>query len=114
MALNLKNNGNVEVIAFDISEENRKNYSQKGLSIIDHPKNFHKHTNKVVCMLPNHNNVKEACISETGLFNTLAANSLVIDSSTIAPKAAEEIHEEAKKRNINFVDAPVSGGVGAA
>ena len=40
--------------------------------------------------------------------------SLILDCSTIAPKAALDIHEKSTEFSINFVDAPVSGGVLAA
>jgi 2-hydroxy-3-oxopropionate reductase len=44
----------------------------------------------------------------------MPAGALVIDMSTIAPAAAEEIGRHLAQRRIGFVDAPVSGGVTGA
>lgn len=41
---------------------------------------------------------------------TLTKGSLVIDCSTISPKATEEIAAKLHEKGIGFVDAPVSGG----
>jgi 3-hydroxyisobutyrate dehydrogenase len=58
------------------------------------------------------------CVTNTGdveqVVNEAAANlkkgSLVIDCSTISPKATEEIAAKLREQDIGFVDAPVSGG----
>jgi 3-hydroxyisobutyrate dehydrogenase-like beta-hydroxyacid dehydrogenase len=42
--------------------------------------------------------------------SSLKKGSLVIDCSTISPKATEEIAARLSKKGIGFVDAPVSGG----
>lgn len=44
------------------------------------------------------------------LKDSLPAGSLVIDMSTIAPTAARKIANELKTKDIDFLDAPVSGG----
>lgn len=40
--------------------------------------------------------------------------SLLIDSSTIVPLVSKELAKEVEKMGAVFLDAPVSGGVGAA
>jgi len=58
------------------------------------------------------------CVTNTGdveqVVHEAAANlkkgSLVIDCSTISPKATEEIAAKLREQDIGFVDAPVSGG----
>ena len=58
------------------------------------------------------------CVTNTGdveqVVNEAAASlkkgSLVIDCSTISPKATEEIAAKLREQGIGFVDAPVSGG----
>lgn len=44
--------------------------------------------------------------SESGVRKT----SLVVDHSTIAPRAAETLHSEMKELGVAFVDAPITGG----
>lgn len=64
----------------------------------------------VVTMLPNTQIVKKLML-EDGVFDNVKKDAFIIDSSTISPGGAQELHSLAKKRGITFVDAPVSGGV---
>ena len=48
--------------------------------------------------------------NSTGLLNHMKPGSVLIDHTTSSPGQAMRIFEEATKRNIHFIDAPVSGG----
>lgn len=65
-------------------------------------------------MLPTPKLVSEFYFGKNGLADRLSSSTLLIDCSTIGPVSACEIHETAKKHNLRFVDAPVSGGVKGA
>lgn len=54
--------------------------------------------------------VQQILFGEKGVASGLKPGSLVIDCSTISPKATEEIAAQLRERGIGFVDAPVSGG----
>jgi 3-hydroxyisobutyrate dehydrogenase len=54
--------------------------------------------------------VEQVLFDENGASSALKPGSLVIDCSTISPKATEEIASKLRERGIGFVDAPVSGG----
>ena len=49
-----------------------------------------------------------------GLLPGLAENSIVIDTSTVSPATAVEMADRLAAKNVQFVDAPVSGGVEGA
>lgn len=50
----------------------------------------------------------------SGALDALDSGALVVDMSTIGPRAAIEIHTELAKHGVSFIDAPVTGGdVGA-
>jgi len=49
-----------------------------------------------------------------GVFDTLLPGSLVLEMSTIGPTAAAELADEADRRSIHLLDAPVSGSVSVA
>jgi len=68
----------------------------------------------LVSMLPNGDIVKDLYIRDQALLDRVDPATLVIDSSTIAAEDAREVHEAAKARGVGMIDAPVSGGVGAA
>jgi 3-hydroxyisobutyrate dehydrogenase len=58
--------------------------------------------------------VKAVYLGSEGIIANAQANSTLIDMTTSNPSLAITIYEEAKKRNIYSLDAPVSGGdVGA-
>jgi len=68
----------------------------------------------VITMLPAGQHVEAVYLGDDGLLANLPAGTLVIDSSTIAPETARGVAEAAKAKDIPFLDAPVSGGVGGA
>jgi 2-hydroxy-3-oxopropionate reductase len=58
--------------------------------------------------------VEHVTLGEHGLIHGLAADSVVVDCSTIAPESARHIAATLAKRHIHFIDAPVSGGAQGA
>jgi 3-hydroxyisobutyrate dehydrogenase-like beta-hydroxyacid dehydrogenase len=68
----------------------------------------------VVLSLPNTAIVEEVVLGESGLHEGLAPGSLVIDCSSISPSASRAIHDDLAARGVEFVDAPVAGGVEGA
>jgi len=65
-------------------------------------------------MVPNSKSLLKFYKSALGPFKNCNQNTLLIDCSTIGPLKAQEVSEEAKAKNLVFVDAPVSGGVKGA
>ena len=54
--------------------------------------------------------VEEVYFGEGGIIANAPEGSVLIDMTTTSPKLDQKIYEEAKKRNIAVLDAPVSGG----
>ncbi len=69
-------------------------------------------SNSSVLMLcvTNTADVQQVLFGENGATAALKPGSMVIDCSTISPKATEKIAGQLQNRGIAFVDAPVSGG----
>lgn len=65
----------------------------------------------IVTMLPNTDIVGKVY---RGLFDHISKDALSMDCSTIDPLKSAELSEEAEKRGLTLIDAPVSGGVGGA
>jgi 2-hydroxy-3-oxopropionate reductase len=61
-------------------------------------------------MLPNSPHVKEAILGAGGVIEGIKAGALVVDMSSIAPAASQEVAAALKAKGVNFLDAPVSGG----
>lgn len=68
----------------------------------------------VISMLPASRHVESLYLGEDGLLSRLAAGTLVIECSTIAPESARTVHAAARERGVALLDAPVSGGTGGA
>ena len=64
----------------------------------------------IITMLPNSPNVKEAVLGKDGVLDGAKAGTILVDMSSIAPGAAQEICAAVKEKGIVMIDAPVSGG----
>ncbi len=60
------------------------------------------------------NAVETILFGHNGVAEALKPNSFVIDFSTISPDKSISIHKELGKKNILYVDCPVSGGTEGA
>ena len=116
MAMNLKKAGH-EVKAFDLSAEACKKYAAEGLSIASSAADSVAGAEVVISMLPASAHVEGLFLGgagKPGLLESIAAGTLVIDSSTIAAATSRKVAEAAAAKGIAMIDAPVSGGTGGA
>jgi 3-hydroxyisobutyrate dehydrogenase len=65
-------------------------------------------------MLPAGQHVRQVYLGDNGILKHAKAGTLLIDSSTIDVATARDVHAAAKSSGAEFLDAPVSGGVGGA
>ena len=65
----------------------------------------------VILMLPSSRQVEQILTGENGLFMQLRSGSLVIDMSSSEPQSTRRLAAMASAQGIDYVDAPVSGGV---
>lgn len=69
----------------------------------------------VVSMLPAGKHVESLYVTgDQPLFDVVKKSALIIDSSTIDAETAQRVAKAGAERGLNFIDAPVSGGVGGA
>ena len=113
MASNLVKAGH-NVTVFDLSKDAVQTLVSEGAKTADTAHEAAQGAECVITMLPAGQHVEAVYLGDDGLLAKLPEGTLVIDSSTIAPETARGVAEEAKARNIPFLDAPVSGGVGGA
>lgn len=69
-----------------------------------------EHCDIIVTMLPNSPHVKTVVLGDGGVAQSARPGTLIVDMSSIAPMASQEIQKELVKKGIRMVDAPVSGG----
>jgi L-serine 3-dehydrogenase (NAD+) len=68
----------------------------------------------IISMLPASQHVEALYLGDTGLLGRIAAESLIIECSTIAPESARKVHQAAASLGLPMLDAPVSGGTAGA
>ena len=76
--------------------------------------NIPAHVQTVILMLPNSRIIESVLRTNPGLLKRLPAGSLIIDMSSSEPESTASLAAEAAALGIDYVDAPVSGGVAKA
>lgn len=113
MAANLVKAG-FHVRVFDLMPEHVKALTEKGAEAADSAVEAASGADVVVSMLPAGKHVRNLYLGENGLVEHLKFGALVIDSSTIDAQSARAVATGLADKGIEFVDAPVSGGVAGA
>lgn len=113
MAANLLKAGH-KVAVYDLFPEAIEKLVALGATTHDDANQLVDGCDVIISMLPAGKHVCELYIGENGLADVLAANTLVIDSSTIDAASARKVGAALAAKSIAFIDAPVSGGVAGA
>jgi 3-hydroxyisobutyrate dehydrogenase-like beta-hydroxyacid dehydrogenase len=66
------------------------------------------HAKIIILSLPSSHEVEAVCLGQDGLFANLSPNSLILDCTTAFPASTLALAEQAKRRGLRFVDAPVT------
>ena len=64
----------------------------------------------VITMLPDGPEVEQAILGPGGVLEGIRAGSAVIDMSSISPLVSQKVGAACAKKDVKFLDAPVSGG----
>jgi 3-hydroxyisobutyrate dehydrogenase len=68
----------------------------------------------VFACVGNDDDLRSVTIGPDGAFHTMKKGAVFVDHTTASANVARELHAEAAKRGIGFIDAPVSGGQAGA
>jgi 3-hydroxyisobutyrate dehydrogenase len=113
MAQNLVKSGHA-VAGFDLSEYAAERLAVGGGRRANSVLEACTNAEIVITMLPAGEQVRDVYLGPQGVLAAAAAQTLLIDSSTIDVDTAREVASEAEARGLAMVDAPVSGGVSGA
>ena len=67
-------------------------------------------TTLIITMLPDGPDVEKVVLGTNGVLEGAQSGSVIIDMSSISPIVAKNVYSECKKKGIELLDAPVSGG----
>ena len=113
MARNLVKAGEA-VAAFDVSPAALKPVVEAGARAAATALDAVKDADVVITMLPAGQHVRTVYLDEASVLTAARKGALLIDCSTIDVESARAVHGAAAKAGFDFLDAPVSGGVGGA
>ncbi|GAB4466864.1 MAG: NAD(P)-dependent oxidoreductase [Burkholderiaceae bacterium] len=68
----------------------------------------------VFACVGNDDDLRSVVLGTDGAFAGMAKDAVFVDNTTASAAIARELHAEARKRGLHFVDAPVSGGQAGA
>jgi 2-hydroxy-3-oxopropionate reductase len=109
MAKNLLKAG-YSLTVYDIVPEKTKEVVKAGANAGSSNKEVAEKSEIIITMLPNSPEVKDAVLGPGGVLEGAKAGTILIDMSSIAPLASQEIAGKAKEKGVIMLDAPVSGG----
>jgi 3-hydroxyisobutyrate dehydrogenase len=84
-----------------------------GAEVAESPGALASHSDVVITMVTNSPDVR-GLVLEQGLLDNARPGTVFVDMSTIAPSVARELAEACASHDIDFLDAPVSGGTQGA
>lgn len=109
MAKNLLKAGH-EVVVYDVVKENVENVVEAGAKSAASSKAVSEECDIIITMLPNSPHVKEVICGKNGVLEGAKEGTIIIDMSSIAPLASQEIAKVCAEKGVKMIDAPVSGG----
>ena len=82
--------------------------------VCESPEHLGEICSQVYLCIGDDDDVRKVVAGEKGLLNSLKSGSIIIDHTTTSASLSREMYETCKKLDIDYIDAPVSGGqVGA-
>ncbi|MEE2659383.1 MAG: NAD(P)-dependent oxidoreductase [Candidatus Latescibacterota bacterium] len=114
MALNLMKAG-YSLTVYNRSDRPRvQEVVDAGADRVATPREAAEGCSVVIAIVTDTPDVEAVILGEDGVIHSAASGSTVIDMSTISPRVTRDIAAALKEKDVNMLDAPVSGGdVGA-
>ena len=103
-----------DVSVFNRTKEKALDLINKGAIWCSNPMEVAQNSDIVFTIVGFPKDVEEVYLSDHGILKSIKDGAIVVDMTTSEPSLAQKIYEEAKKKGVSSIDAPVSGGdVGA-
>jgi len=109
MAQNLLKAG-YELTVYDIVPERMEELVKAGARRGSSGQDVAAKSEVVITMLPNSPHVRAAVLGPNGVLEGARPGTILVDMSSIAPLASQEIAARARAKGVAMLDAPVSGG----
>ena len=95
---------------FDIDPVKMKSFKGFGAHPATSPREVGAKSSVVFSSLPDSSAVRNIYLGPDGVLEGASSGSILIDLSTVDPETSRTIYRAAAKKDIKYLDAPVSGG----
>ncbi len=99
-----------EVVAYDVIQENVDAVVADGAKAGASSKAIAEECKLIITMLPNSPHVKTVVCGANGVLEGAGEGTILVDMSSIAPLASQEVCKACAEKGVKMIDAPVSGG----
>ena len=113
MARNLLRAGH-QVVGYDVVAAALEAAARAGVRAVSSAAHATTGAECVITMLPEGRHVRDAYLGDQGIIVRAEPDALLVDCSTIDVDSARAVHRAALERDLEMLDAPVSGGVAGA
>jgi len=110
MAINIARSG-FELTVTDLRQQPLRDLEQYGAQAVGTPREVTELSDIILASLPSNEASLEVSIGVDGVIPSAKSGDIYIELSTISPEIIHTIVEKASSKNVNVLDAPVSGGV---
>lgn len=100
--------GTIPLIGFDVNPQRRQVVAHLAMECVDTLADVARLARTVVLSLPTPENSKAVVAA---LIAGETRPELIIETSTVTPKVAQDLHAMCQERQVSFVDAAIAGGV---
>ena len=109
MAKNLLKAGH-SIVCYDVNAANVADVVASGAVAAKSSADVASQVPVVITMLPNSPHVKSVVLGKDGVLEGAKKGLVLIDMSSIAPLASQEVEKACAEKGVRMLDAPVSGG----
>jgi 3-hydroxyisobutyrate dehydrogenase/glyoxylate/succinic semialdehyde reductase len=113
MAANLQKHG-YDLVVFNRTRAKAQPLIDDGATFAESPAKVAEQVDVLFTMLAHPDAVEQAALGRDGFLSHLKPNALWIDCSSVNPSFSKKMAAEAARREVHFVDAPVTGSAPVA
>jgi 3-hydroxyisobutyrate dehydrogenase-like beta-hydroxyacid dehydrogenase len=113
MAANLQKHG-YDLVVFNRTRAKAQPLIDNGATFAESPAKVAEQVDVLFTMLAHPDAVEQAALGRDGFLNHLKPNALWIDCSSVNPSFSKKMAAEGARREVRFVDAPVTGSAPVA
>jgi 2-hydroxy-3-oxopropionate reductase len=110
MCKNLLKAGYELVICGHVAKAALDELVKDGATGVATPRQVAEQADIIITMLPNSPQVKQVVLGPNGVLEGAKAGTIFVDMSSIAPLVSRELAVKLAEKNVEMLDAPVSGG----